>query len=136
MQQEEKTAPTGTGTQTLRFLLTGGMAGLVDISIFALLAHPLGLHPLAANLVSRPIGGIVSFLGHKHWTFEKGSPEHTHRQAVRFMALWIALYFGSEALVGLYHNILHLPPVPTKLAAEGTLGVISFLYHKLFTFAK
>lgn len=117
-----------------KYLVVGGAAAVTDLTTYALLAHAADWHPLAANLVSRPAGGLVSFGLNKWWTFGNRGRASTPIQFARFGTVWIVCFLLSETLVGVYHQWLHAPAVVTKLLAEGTLGVFSFLAQRLWTF--
>lgn len=122
------------GVQSLRFLISGSAAGLADLTVYTVLTKLFGLHPLQANLISRPLGGLVSFTLNKFWTFENRGRAATRHQALRYLCIWIASFAGSEALVGVYFKFLPLTAVPAKLAAEGTVGILSFFSQKFWAF--
>jgi putative flippase GtrA len=117
-----------------RYVLSGCGAFLADMGSFTLLAVGFGMEPESANLISRPLAGIVSFLLHKHFTFGNRGTKATHVQLVRFWTVW-ALSFGvSQAAVWFYHSIIHFGPVLAKISAEGAAGVVSFVCQRQWTF--
>jgi putative flippase GtrA len=120
--------------QTVKYLTVGLIAGLSDITVLALLSEVLSVSPLHANLVSRPLGGLVSFVLNKYWTFANQGRAPTHRQLFRYACIWLVCFAGSESLLGLYLSLFELRPSLAKLAAECTLGVFSFLSQRYWTF--
>ncbi len=120
--------------QTARYLTVGAIAGLTDLLVYTTLAQLLGVHPPNAHLVSRPIGGLVSFTLNKYWTFGNRGRASTPRQALRYLTIWFACYAASRVLLGFYYSTLQLAAVPAKLAAECTVGIFSFLSQKFWTF--
>jgi len=133
------TAPSQTPTkrlaaQTIRYMIVGAIAGGSDLLLNALLTHVVGLTPLQANLISRPFGGVISFTLNKYWTFGNQGEAATSRQAFRFCIVWLTMFAGSQALVWFYYEVVGLSPDLTKLSAEGTLGICSFLCQKFWTF--
>jgi putative flippase GtrA len=121
--------------QSVRFLLAGGCGAATDLTLYALLNRAADMPALAANLVSRPCGGIVSFTLNKTWTFRtQRQQQPTHRQFARYGVIWISCFAFSEALLGIYHNLLGLEAGLAKVAAESTLGIFSFLAQKFWTF--
>lgn len=54
--------------QLARYATSGLAAAAADLMVYVML-HRMGWHPLAAHLVSRPVGGIVSFSANRWWTF-------------------------------------------------------------------
>jgi putative flippase GtrA len=121
--------------QSVRFLLAGACGAVTDLSLFALLNRAAGMPALAANLISRPCGGIVSFTANKFWTFRSQRQRHPlGRQFARYGAIWITCFACSQLLLGLYHHVLGLEATLAKIAAESTLGIFSFLAQKFWTF--
>jgi len=120
--------------QGVQYLLVGAMAAVTDLGVYSLLHVTTNLHPLQANLISRPLGGIVSFTLNKYWTFGNRRGAAIPVQFFRFSCVWTVCFAGSEALVGLYHEGLRLGAVPAKLAAEATLALFSFLSQRYWTF--
>jgi putative flippase GtrA len=121
--------------QVQRFVTTGLAAAATDLGLYALLTSAPDIHPLAANLVSRPVGGLVSFLGNKHYTFRGNQRCRTHVQFIRFWAVWFLSFAISETLVGLLHGPAGLSPMPAKVLAEGCAACVTFLCHKYWTFS-
>lgn len=120
--------------QTLRFVTVGAIAGGTDLAVNALLTEVFGFDPLHANPISRPLGGLVSFTLNKFWTFENRDLSTTHHQFLRYALIWMVSFTGSQCLVGFFSRVMDLAAVPTKLAAEGTVGIFSFLSQKLWAF--
>ncbi len=118
-----------------RFGVCGLGAGAADLGAFSALTHFAGLHPLAANLISRPIGGLVSFTANRFWTFRHRPMEKPlHVQFGRYWVVWVSSYALSEGLLALW--LLALPDDKTlaKLLAEGCVGGLSFLAQRLWTY--
>ncbi len=110
-------------------------AALTDFCLYGLMVRFAGLPPVIANLISRPTGGLVSFLGNKMWTFERRTLAGTRAQALRFLATWICAYAASEILVWLFHDRLGFTPLPAKVSAEAIACSGVFLTHRVWTFA-
>jgi putative flippase GtrA len=129
-----QTATRRLAAQSIRYLIVGAIAGGSDLLLNAFLTHVIELTPLQANLISRPFGGVISFTLNKFWTFGNRGQATTSRQAFRFCMVWLTLFAGSQALVWFYYEVVGLSPDLTKLSAEGTLGICSFLCQKFWTF--
>ena len=117
------------------YVTVGLLSAAVDLGTYALLAEGFGLHPLAANLVSRPLGGGVGFTLHKLWTFRGRGRSRTHVQFIKFWIVWGTSFALSELLVGVLHEGLQLGPLPTKIGAEGLVSLLTFLLQRFWTFA-
>ena len=117
-----------------RYVLVGAGSAITDLSLYAALVRFAGWDPLLANLVSRPCGGLLSFLLNKLWTFGRREARDTTRQALRFACVWLGAYALSEGLIAVFSRVAGWPAVPSKAAAEVLTGFFIFLSHRLWTF--
>lgn len=120
--------------QLRRYLTVGVAAALTDFCLYGILTRFGSIAPVIANLISRPVGGLVSFAGNKLWTFERRSLAGTPTQLLRFALTWLAAYGVSEALVWFFHNRIGLGPLLAKLCAEAIACGGIFLTHRFWTF--
>ena len=117
-----------------RYVIVGIGAVLTDLTVFILLVHVGGLHPVMANAVSRPLGGLVSFTANRHWTFRGRGKAALHIQFVRFWIVWGLSFMLTEALIWLLHDGFHWSAMLSKLGAEGIAGLFNFLMQRHWTF--
>ncbi|MBU4200111.1 MAG: GtrA family protein [Verrucomicrobia bacterium] len=117
-----------------RYVIIGAGAALVDFTVYTLLARGLSIHPVMANSISRPLGGLVSFTGNRYWTFRGRGKAALHIQFVRFWIVWGLSFTLTEALIWLFHDGLHWEALISKLCAEGTAVLFNFLMQKYWTF--
>ena len=120
--------------QTLRFVLVGSIAGGTDLAIYALLTAVFGFEALHVNPFSRLLGGLVSFTLNKWWTFENRDISTAHHQFLRYALIWMAASTGSQSLAWFFSRVLGMADFPMKLAAEATVGILSFLCQKFWAF--
>ena len=80
----------------LRYFIAGGTAGVIDLVVLYILNTVFGIYYLLSAILAFIAAFIVSFTGHKFWTF-KSHEESTHSQVV--------LYFGTS-MFGLFLNTL------------------------------
>ncbi|MEI6168471.1 MAG: GtrA family protein [bacterium] len=142
--------------QIKKYATVGIGSAITDLSIYGSLVHFAGFSPEAANLISRPCGGLVSFTFNKIWTFDRSTISGTHREFIRFGIVWVASYCASILLVWLFHQFfirnpglpaglseivqhlsgytLNLETVLPKLFAEGLVCTGIFLSHRFWTF--
>lgn len=142
--------------QIRKYLTVGLGSAITDFTIYGLLLHFAGLPPEAANLISRPCGGIFSFTGNKLWTFNRRQLKGTPREFVRFWIVWLVSYAVSELLVWGFHlHFIRNPALPhaltgmighatgfhpdmvavlPKFCAECLVGIGLFLSHRFWTF--
>jgi putative flippase GtrA len=120
--------------QLRRYATVGVGSAATDLCIYAWLTRAMDFDPLVANLISRPMGGIFSFVCNKLYTFNRKQVAGTPRELVRFWVIWITAYVASEILVWVFHNRLHWSPLPSKVCTEGIICGFVFLTHRYWTF--
>ncbi|MDG1478288.1 MAG: GtrA family protein [Myxococcota bacterium] len=109
-----------------RYILVGGTAFLLNLGLFLLLVDLLALDVRIAEVISRGLGGVVTFFGHKHITFTGEQRLPVAMQGLGYLMLnlvnlaispWVV--YGSVALLG---NL-----VVSKIAAEVIMTLESYL---------
>lgn len=114
----------------VRYVVVGGVGFVVNLLVFLALADGLGLDVRWAEVVSRVLGGVVTFFGHKHVTFSGDQALPASLQGASYLALaavnvalapWVV--FGCVAAFG--------GLVWPKLVAEVLLTVESYLLTRL-----
>jgi putative flippase GtrA len=120
--------------QFSKYVSAGFVSAGTDFTLYTILVRAFSVTPLIANLISRPAGGLVSFLINRQWTFGARGRERAHIHFVRFWIVWVASFFISELFVGFYHEIVHFGPVLSKISAEGAAGFFTFMCHRHWTF--
>lgn len=118
------------GRKFFRYLFTGGLASVIDTSIFALL---VGAHVgiVAASVASFGVAALANYLMASRFVFKRVA-------SVRGFLIFVAV-----ALVGLTVNtgvtvfcveVLALPPVLGKIGGIGVAFLINFTLNLLFVF--
>ena len=136
-----KTAPTipvarpGTFARHVRrWLSVGVLSTVTDYSLYGLLLYCAQWSPVAANMVSRPCGGIVSFVFNKVWTFERREVRGTGGQALRYLCVWLSAYSMSNLLLWVFTALANWAQVPAKMVADAVVNSIGFLVLRHWTF--
>ena len=126
-------------SRPFRYLLSGGVAWLVDLAVFTLC---LGVGGIAvAQFAARTVGALVAFIGHKVFVFRAHEyrPRIIARQSVYFAALWLFSYVTSTLALIVLIDRLDWNVVVSKLLVE--IGVVlvnytvmkSFIFHRVET---
>lgn len=111
-----------TGRALLHYLVTGGLAAIVDITGFTLLSY-IGTPVIPAAAGSFGIATVVNFLLTSHWVFR------TRPTAQRYAAFLIGALFGllvNVAVTYLCVTYLQLPRPLAKTVAIGTTFLVNF----------
>lgn len=90
----------------LRALLAGGAATLADLVVLALLVSVLGVGPRIASIPALAAGGVVNFIGNRHFAFRAAGGS-----LVRQAGLYAIVELAALAANGALYDVAmrHLP---------------------------
>lgn len=116
----------------LAFLLSGGLAFLVDVSVLKLLTAVFGLHPILARLFAISIAMVVGWLAHRRFTFRVSTPPNT-REFLRYAAVqWTAAALNYGIFVAI---VLVWPGIEPLIAVFVSSGIVMFFSYFGMRFA-
>jgi putative flippase GtrA len=119
--------------QLVRFGVVGGVGFVVNLAVYALLVHGLGVQYLAASVVAWLVAVANNFVLNRHWTFDARA-DRAHHQAVRFLLVSLVAEICSLLLLKVFVEEAGLPKVPAQALAVGLATPLNFLGNKLWSF--
>ena len=128
-------ADPGTRGQLLRFLVAGGLVTGLAIAVYWVLATPLGVAPLLANLAGYVAAVLSGYVLHSRWSFrDHGDRDDPAARGVRFATVSLI----SLALNSLWVWVLTGPlggptwwPILPMLAVT---PIVTFLLNRKWVF--
>lgn len=127
-------------TQIVRFVLTGGLAAVVDFGVLLILTVGFGVEEALAKTVSFILGTTTAYLLNRRWTFQA---EPSTRRLIAVWVLYVAMY-GVQLGIYMAFHALFPPPedgigvyvnrLVAFVIAQGTATVVNFIVQRTVIF--
>lgn len=119
--------------QLVRFGLVGGVGFIVNLAVYALFVHPLGVDYRIAAVAAWIVAVLNNFVLNRHWTFDARDGRASF-QAMRFVAVSLVAFVFSLLLLTLLVEGGGLAKVPAQAIAVVASTPLNFLGNKLWSF--
>jgi len=119
--------------QLVRFGAVGGAGFVVNLAVYALFVHPIGVDYHVAAVAAWLVAVMNNFVLNRHWTFD-ARDERAHTQAVRFMVVSLLAFVVNLLLLTLFVESAGMAKVPAQALAVAASMPFNFLGNKLWTF--
>ncbi|MDQ6841775.1 MAG: GtrA family protein [Actinomycetota bacterium] len=116
-----------------RFATVGGIGYGVNIVVFALCVHALGIDYRIASAIAFVVAVSNNFWWNRHWTFSARA-DHPARQGVRFFAVSLLAFGLSEAVLVALVSGAGMSKVLSQAIAIVAATPLSFVGQKLWSF--
>jgi dolichol-phosphate mannosyltransferase len=119
--------------QFVRFGAVGATGYVVNLGVFALCVHALGVDYRVSAVVAWVVSVLNNFWFNRHWTFG-AKQAHPVQQGVRCFAVsLLAFGFTYLVLIGLVSGV-GMPKVPAQAIAIAAGTPLNFVGQKLWSF--
>jgi putative flippase GtrA len=119
--------------QLVRFGLVGGVGFVVNVAVYALFVHSVGLDYRAASVVAWLVAVINNFVLNRHWTFD-ARDGRAHFQALRFLVVSLVAEACSLLVLTLLVQDANVAKIPAQALAVAASMPLNFLGNKLWSF--
>jgi putative flippase GtrA len=119
--------------QLVRFGIVGGVGFVVNLAVYTLCVHPLGIDYRVAAVVAWLVAVINNFILNRHWTFDAGG-NRARSQAVRFLVVSLVALGFSLLFLTLLVEAAGMAKVPAQALAVAASMPLNFLGNKLWSF--
>ena len=119
--------------QLVRFGLVGGLGFIVNLAVYALFVHQVGVEYRIASVVAWMVAVANNFFWNRHWTFDAREGV-AHHQAMRFLLVSVVTEAISLLLLTVLVEAGGLSKIPAQAIAVAAATPLSFLGNKLWSF--
>jgi putative flippase GtrA len=119
--------------QLVRFGVVGGVGFAVNLAVYALFVHALGVDYHVAAIVAWLVAVVNNFMLNRHWTFDARDGV-VHFQAIRFLVVSLGALVVSLLLLTLFVESAGIPKVAAQALAVAASMPLNFLGNKLWSF--
>jgi putative flippase GtrA len=121
--------------QLVRFGLVGAAGFIVNLAVYALFVHPIGVDYHIAAVAAWIVAVLNNFVLNRHWTFDARDGRVCFL-AARFVLVSLVAFGFSLLLLTLLVEGAGLAKVPAQALAVAASTPLNFLGNKLWSFRK
>jgi putative flippase GtrA len=122
--------------QLLRYLIGGGIAFVVDVSILWVLTEHAHLHYLISSTISFTIGLLISYLFSVTWVFDEKRIERRTVEIMVFAAIGGVGLLLTSLFMWFFTSVLLIYYFFSKILASGIVFGWNFIAKKRIIFTK
>ncbi len=119
--------------QLVRFGLVGGVGFVVNLIVYTLFVHSVGVDYRAASVIAWLVAVANNFVLNRHWTFDARGGR-ARFQAMRFLVVSLVAEAFSLLLLTLFVEGAGIAKVPAQALAVAGSMPLNFLGNKLWSF--
>ena len=122
--------------QLVKFCIVGGSGFVVNVSVFFVVNHLMGVHHIAAATVAFVLALFNNFWWNRHWTFGKHGAREHHAgfQAARFFTVSVVAFLVALGILQLLVTTTSLPATVAQAISIIAATPLNFVGNKMWTF--
>lgn len=117
--------------QVLRFLVVGGIAFLIDYSIYYSLTHIFGVYYLVSSVISFTVSVMFNYILSTKWVFDSQTKNNESKKFVAFIILSVLGLGINQIFLWMFSDIFHINDLISKVIATAIVMVWNFVTRKL-----
>jgi dolichol-phosphate mannosyltransferase len=124
--------------QLVKFCIVGGSGFVVNVSVFFVLNHLMGIHHIASATAAFVVALFNNFWWNRHWTFGKHGARDSHAgfQAARFFTVSVVAFLVALAVLQLLVTTTSMPATLAQAISIIAATPLNFVGNKMWTFAQ
>ena len=124
--------------QLVKFCIVGGSGFVVNVSVFFVVNHLVGVHHIAAATMAFVLALFNNFWWNRHWTFGKHGAREHHAgfQAARFFTVSVVAFLVALGILQLLVSTTDLPATVAQAISIVAATPLNFVGNKMWTFAR
>jgi putative flippase GtrA len=119
--------------QLVRFGFVGGVGFLVNLAVYTLFVHSVGVDYRFASVAAWLVAVLNNFVLNRYWTFDARDGQ-ARFQAIRFLVVSLAAEALSLVLLTLLVQGASVAKIPAQALAVAASMPLNFLGNKLWSF--
>ena len=119
--------------QLVRFGLVGGVGFVVNLIVYTLFVHSVGVDYRVASVIAWLVAVANNFVLNRHWTFDARGGR-ARFQAMRFLVVSLVAEGFALLLLTLFVEGAGIAKVPAQALAVAGSMPLNFLGNKLWSF--
>jgi putative flippase GtrA len=119
--------------QLVRFGIVGAVGFIVNLAVYTLFVHPVGVDYRVASIVAWLVAVANNFVLNRYWTFDARAGR-ARFQAIRFIVVSLVAEGFSLLLLTLLVEDAGIEKVAAQALAVGAVMPLNFLGNKLWSF--
>jgi len=118
--------------QIFKFVVVGGIATIIDWTIYTVCCRVLNIYPLISNIISFSISVIYNYWASCKYVFKVTKNKSKKRLFIEFFVFAILGFLLSELLLWIFFEKLGWDELLVKIFSTAIVMVFNFITRKIF----